>query len=139
MKREMANLLVLMSDVQVPRRGMATRRSLIAHRIDDIKPMTEKQAFGVESIARLEQVRDEHCECGGQQTSSACQSRPDGIFGKARGGSHQMVTINLTNIVSVMPPAMMIPIQKKSQNKIHYACGSGGTWACGVRFLRLHS
>jgi hypothetical protein len=25
-----------------------------------------------------------------------------------------------------MPPAMMILIQKKSQNKIHYACGSGG-------------
>jgi hypothetical protein len=34
-----------------------------------------------------------------------------------------MVTINLrfTSIYSVMPPAMMIPIQKKSQNKIHYA------------------
>ena len=51
-----------------------------------------------------------------------------------------MVTINLrfTNIYSVMPPTMMIPNPKKSQNKIHYACASGGTWACGVRCLRLH-
>ena len=37
-----------------------------------------------------------------------------------------MVTINLTNIVSVMPPAMMIPIQKSHKIKSIMPAAVGG-------------
>jgi hypothetical protein len=39
-----------------------------------------------------------------------------------------------------MPTATWMPNPKKSHKiEIHYACGSGGTWACGARCLRLRS
>jgi hypothetical protein len=53
----------------------------------------------------------------------------------ARGGDHK----NGKNYsqVSVMPPAMMIPDPKKSQNKKRFRLRERGTWPCGARFLRL--
>jgi hypothetical protein len=55
-----------------------------------------------------------------------------------RGGDHQ--DGNNQPQVHVMPTATWMPNPKKSHKiEIHYACGSGGTWACGARCLRLRS